>query len=62
MRHINYALQSNDPVLTVQLFNIGHNCHIKSIKLSVYVVKNETILMSLSVSKLSELLMNLVTV
>jgi hypothetical protein len=35
MRHINYALQSNDPVFTVQLFNVSYNCHIRSIKLSV---------------------------
>lgn len=62
MRHTNYALQSKDPVFTVQLFNTGYNCHIRSIKLSVYVVKNKAILMSLRVSKLYELLINWVTV
>jgi len=62
LRHINYALRSNDPAFTVQLFNIGYNCHIRSIIFSVYVVKNKAILMSLSVSKLSELLINWVTV
>jgi len=62
MRHINYALKSNDPVFTVELCNIGYNCHIRSIKLSVCVVKNKAILMSLSVSKLYELLINWVTV
>jgi hypothetical protein len=58
MRHINYALQPNNPVLKVQLFNIGYYCHIRSIKLSVCVVKNKAILMSLSFSKLSKLLIN----
>ena len=62
MTHNNNALQSNDPVFTVHLFNIGYNCHIRSIKLSVYVVHNKAILMSMSVSKLFELLINWVTV
>jgi hypothetical protein len=58
MRHISYALQPNNPVLKVQLFNIGYYCHIRSMKLSVCVVKNKTILMSLSVSELSKSLIN----
>jgi hypothetical protein len=58
MHHITYALQPNHPVLKVQLFDIGYYCHIRSVKFSVYVVKNKVILMSLSVSKLPKLLIN----